>query len=56
MLFRPCFRRSALARAALINFSSWTSQVATDINSALTVGGGIGGRDSLTFQGYRSLC
>jgi hypothetical protein len=40
------------ARATLTNLSSWTSQVATDINSALTVGGNIGGRDSLTFQGY----
>ena len=40
------------ARATLTNFSSWTSQVATDINSALPVGGNIGGRDSLTFQGY----
>jgi hypothetical protein len=40
------------ARATLINFSSWTSKVATDINGALPVGGNIGGRDSLTLQGY----
>jgi hypothetical protein len=40
------------ARGTLTNFSSWSSQPANDINSALLVGGNLGARDSLNFSGY----
>lgn len=40
------------ARGTLTNFTGWTTQIATDINSLLPVGGNIGDRDSVVFRGY----
>ena len=40
------------ARGTLTNFTSWRTQVATDLNGALPVSGNVGARDSINFGGY----